>query len=171
MWRGVSINVPDDRALGGLIEAGQNVDLFVTLPVNVNVELEEDGEYYADKSTKVIYQDVPVLARKDSYYVLKVTTEIAEEIIHLQASGSASFSLALRPDADTRLADASNLGQTTNLFIERYRLPIPETYPTQESKIKNPAPGKPLVLPNQEASSRATRSQASPAPSAAAGTP
>ena len=33
--RAVSLNVPDDRAVGGLIEPGQTVDVFITVTVNV----------------------------------------------------------------------------------------------------------------------------------------
>ena len=38
--------------------------------------------------------------------MLKAPLDVAEEISHLQASGAASFSLALRPDIDTRQVDA-----------------------------------------------------------------
>ena len=165
VWRAVAINVPDDRALGGMLAAGQTVDVFVTVSITIAEPIngtdgssstgsrntaangEVDPKYYADRSTKVTYQDVPILARSATYYIVKVTQAVAEEIAHLEASGGAMFSLALRPDIDNRVTDASKLGQTTNLIIERYGMPIPEQYPNADTKITNPVAGTPQPLP------------------------
>jgi Flp pilus assembly protein CpaB len=127
--RAVSLNVPDDRAVGGLVQPGQTVDVFVTVTVNVPQDVADAGKLYTDKSTKLTYQDVPVLARSATFYIVRVTETMAEEISHLQASGTATFSLALRPPEDTRTVDATGLGETTNRIIDEYDLPIPETYP------------------------------------------
>jgi Flp pilus assembly protein CpaB len=89
-WRAVSLNVPPDRALGGLLEAGQTIDIFVTVPISVNVILSEEGKYVADRSTKIAYQDVSIIAKAENFYIVRVTQKIAEEIAHLQASGSPS---------------------------------------------------------------------------------
>jgi Flp pilus assembly protein CpaB len=163
VWRAVALNVPDDRALGGLLEVGQTVDVFATIAVNVPVDLTATadkpgtttagataspaGNYYPDRSTKITYQDVPILAKSNTYYIVKVTQTVAEEIAHLEASGDASFSFALRPDIDNRVTDASGLGETTNLIIERYGLPIPEPFPNKDSVINNPVAGTPQPLP------------------------
>jgi Flp pilus assembly protein CpaB len=142
-WRAISMTVPDDRAVGGLLTANQTVDVFVTASVNVltdpEVGIGEDG-YYSDKSTKISYQDLVILAKSGTFYVLKVPIDVAEEISHLQASGTASFSLALRPDVDKRLVDASALGTTTNRVIIRYGLPIPVVFPPVEGPVPTPAP-------------------------------
>lgn len=142
-WRAISMTVPDDRAVGGLLTANQTVDVFVTASVNVltdsEVGLGEEG-YYSDKSTKISYQDLVILAKSGTFYVLKVPIDIAEEISHLQASGTASFSLALRPEVDTRLVDASSLGTTTNRVIIRYGLPIPVVFPPVSGPVPTPAP-------------------------------
>ena len=96
-WRAVSMTVPDDRAVGGLLKAGDTVDVFVTLSVLVPQSLIEAGKFYSDRSTKITYQNLTVLAKATSFYVVKVPENLAEEISHLQASGAASFSFALRP--------------------------------------------------------------------------
>ncbi len=140
-WRAVGLNVPDDRAVGGQIQPDQRVDIFVTAQVNV-VDPEADvsgpgtgpvspdgGVYYTDKSTKVTYQNVQVLAKNGLLYVIKVDEKTAEEISHLQAAGNAMFSLALRPDGDKREIDTAEYGETTNSIIEEKGLPIPEVYP------------------------------------------
>ncbi len=132
--RAISVSVPDDRAVGGVVTAGQNVDVFVTVTVNVPQAGGSQGAsnpngYYTDKSTKLTYQDVPILAKSGTFYIIRVDEKTAEEISHLQASGTATFSMALRPPEDTRTVDATKLGATTNKIIQLYGLPIPVTYP------------------------------------------
>ncbi len=162
-WRAISMTVPDDRAVGGLLTAGQAVDVFVTASVNVLTDSEtgigKEG-YYSDKSTKITYQDVVVLAKSGTFYVLKVPIDVAEEISHLQASGTAAFSLALRPDTDTRQVDASGLGTTTNRVIVRYGLPIPVAFPPVSGPIPTPAPTARLT----PAPSSSPEASASPSP-------
>jgi len=142
-WRAVAVNVPDDRAVAGQIQVGQHVDLFMTAQINVTVPLARAGAapapspqpgastapYYTDKSTKITYQDLSILARNGTLYILRVDIAQAEEISHLQAAGNAQFSLVLRPDGDDREVDTEQLGETTNRIIEKYGLPIPEIYP------------------------------------------
>jgi Flp pilus assembly protein CpaB len=145
-WRAVSLTVPDDLAVGGLLQAGQSVDVFVTVGIAVPQTLVEDGRYVSERSTKVAYQDMVILAREGAFYIVRATVDIAEEITHLQATGAATFSLALRPTEDTRHADATALGETTNRIIQKYGLPIPEAYPAGRGPIQTPVP---LPTPTQ----------------------
>jgi Flp pilus assembly protein CpaB len=124
-WRAVSITVPDDLAVGGLLEAGQTVDVFVTTVVSVPDELTGEA-FYTDRSTKIVYQDMLILAREGAFYIVRATLPVAEEIVHLQAAATSTFSLILRPDVDRRAADAEALGTTKNRIIEKYGLPVPE---------------------------------------------
>jgi Flp pilus assembly protein CpaB len=164
-WRAISLTVPDDRAVGGLLTANQTVDVFVTASVNVLTNsdqgIDEDG-YYTDKSTKISYQDIVILAKSGTFYVLKVPIDVAEEISHLQASGTAAFSLALRPDVDTRQVDASKLGTTTNRVIIRYGLPIPVAFPPVSGPLPTARP-TPIAKPVPSGSPSASSSP-SPAP-------
>jgi Flp pilus assembly protein CpaB len=139
-WRAVAITVPDDRAVGGLITAGMTVDVLLSAQINVPQDLLTAGKYYTDKSTKITYQNMLVLAKTGSGYVVKVTLEQAEEITHLVATGNAQFSMIMRPPSDVRYADASKLGETTNLIIQRYGLPIPQNYPPGNGPIPTAAP-------------------------------
>jgi len=148
-WRAISVTVPDDRAVGGLLQPNQTVDVFVTATALVPQSLQDLGRYYTDKTTKITYQDMPILAKAGSFYILKATLPIAEEIAHLQASGTATFSLALRPDEDVRIADASRLGATTNMLIRRYGLPIPEVFPPGNGPIPTAQPtARPTPVPS-----------------------
>ena len=139
-WRAVSLTVSDDLAVGGLLQVGQSVDVFVTAVISVPADVVEEGQYYADRSTKVTYQDMIILAREGAFYIVRAPLDVAEEITHLQATGVATFSLALRPDEDTRPTDATALGETTNRIIEKYGLPIPEVYPAGGGPLQTPLP-------------------------------
>jgi Flp pilus assembly protein CpaB len=163
-WRAIAITVPDDLALGGMLTVGQTVDVFVTAVVNVN---DPTGQYIPDRSTKITYQDVVILARTGSFYIIRSSLVVAEELAHLQATGAATFSLALRPVEDQRLVDASALGETTNRIILKYGLPIPEAIfpgPTPAASTPPPAvsPG-PSDIPSA-APSVAPSPVASPVP-------
>lgn len=146
-WRAVSVTVPDDRAVGGMIRAGDYVDVFVTAAITVPDDLAAMGQYTSEKSTKVTYQNVRILERATSFYVLRVTLAVAEEIDHMQATGTASFSFALRPTEDSRLVDVSRLGETTNRIIQRYGLPIPEVYPGS-GPLPSPIPTRASPAPS-----------------------
>jgi Flp pilus assembly protein CpaB len=139
VWRAVSVTVPDDRAVGGMIAAGDTVDVYVTVTVQLPQTVIQAGRYYTDKSTKVTYQNVAVLAKAGTSYVVKVPGLVAEEINHLQASGAAAFSLALRPLSDTMLVDATAAGSTTTRIIARYGLPLPEVYPPGRGPLPTPS--------------------------------
>jgi pilus assembly protein CpaB len=139
-WRAVSLTIPDDRAVGGAIQPGDHIDIFISAIVQVPLELADAGKFYTDKATKIIYQDITVLSKTSQDYVVKVPLAIAEEISHVQATGQSQFSAALRPVEDTRPVDASKLGETTNLIIQRYGLPIPQTWPPGKGSIPTPAP-------------------------------
>ena len=138
-WRAVAMTVPDDRAVGGLITTGMTVDVFLSAQINVPQDLTATG-FYTDKSTKITYQNMLVLTKAGSTYIVKATLAQAEEIVHLQATGNAQFSLIMRPEADLRYADARKLGETTNLIIQRYGLPIPQNYPPGKGPIPTAAP-------------------------------
>ncbi len=159
-WRAIALTVPDDLAVGGMLIPGQTVDVFVTAVVNVS---DPTGHFYPDRSTKITYQDVVILARKDAFYVIRAPLAMAEEIAHLQATGSATFSFALRPLEDQRQVDASALGETTNKIIERYGLPIPVAIQPGFTPAPTPTPA-PTASP-------AGGGSPSPSPSAPAASP
>ena len=165
-WRAVSLTVPDDRAVGGLLTPNMTVDVFVSATVNVPQSVLDEGRYYTDKSTKIMYQDMIILAKQGQFYIVKATLPVAEEISHLQATGNAQFSMVLRPEIDTRVLDVSGLGATTNRLITRYGLPIPETYPVGDGPIVAPPP-IPEITPAPSVTP-APAASGSPAPSATA---
>ena len=143
-WRAVSITIPDDRAVGGLLQPGQTVDIFMTTTIPVRPDLEPVGVYYSDFATKVTYQDVVILARTGALYVIRTSLTVAEEINHMLASGQVNFSAALRPDQDVRYVDVRSLGATTTRILEKYGLPFPALYPDPSASIP---PQPPVATP------------------------
>jgi len=148
VWRAVAVYVPDERAVAGQIQIGQRVDLLLTAGINVvppeesgasaangspstgtGAPIPSEGPYYSDRSTKISYQNITILARSGQLYIIKVDLNQAEEINHLSAAGSATFSMVLRPESDDRVVDTSDYGETTNEIIEKYELPIPQVLP------------------------------------------
>lgn len=143
-WRAISITIPDERAVAGLLAPGQSIDIFMTATIPVPVGQEPAGVYYADMATKITYQDMVILGRAGSQYILKASLAVAEEINHLLATGTVSFSAALRPDQDVRYLDVSRLGATTNRILQKYGLPFPVVFPGPSATIP---PQPPLQTP------------------------
>ena len=159
-WRAISITVADDLAVGGVLKAGQTVDVFATAIVNVPPDIAARGRFTTERSTKIVYQNVLILARKSAFYIVKASLPMAEELAHLQAVGNVTLSLALRPDTDLRPVDATALGETTTRIIEKYGLPIPENYPVGNQPIPSQPP---IASPTPFAT--ATPSASGPLPS------
>lgn len=143
-WRAISITIPDDRAVAGLLVAGQSIDIFMTATMTVPLTAQPAGVYYSDMVTKITYQNMVILARAGTQYILKAPLPVAEEINHLLATGTIAFSAALRPDQDVRYVDVSQLGETTNRIIQKYGLPFPAIYPAPSATIP---PQGPIVYP------------------------
>jgi Flp pilus assembly protein CpaB len=140
-WRAISITIPDERAVAGLLAPGNSIDIFMTATMPAPpADPENPGLYYADMVTKITYQDVVILGRAGTPYIIKASLAVAEEINHLLAAGTVSFSAALRPDRDVRYVDVSKLGATTNRILQKYGLPFPQVYPAPGATIKPQGP-------------------------------
>jgi Flp pilus assembly protein CpaB len=163
-WRAISLSIPDDRAVAGLLVAGQTIDIFMTATMTVPAAQEPVGVYYSEMATKITYQDMVILGRAGSQYILKTSLAVAEEINHMLATGTVSFSAALRPDQDVRFVDVASLGATTNRIIQKYGLPFPAVYPAPSATIP---PNPPLATPTPPP----TPPPATPEPAAPSGSP
>jgi Flp pilus assembly protein CpaB len=159
-WRAVALTIPDNLAVGGLIVPDMYVDVLMSATILVPQDLLDEGKFYSDKATKIIYQNMLVLAKVGGSYIVRATLTQAEEITHLQAAGNATFAMVMRPDTDLRQVDASAFGETTNKVIAKYGLPIPEVFPPGNGPIPTPQPTPTLPPPSAAPSG-------SPAPSTA----
>jgi Flp pilus assembly protein CpaB len=162
--RAVSLDVPNDRAVGGYVTSGDHVDVIATFPMSVTIPVDpetgltaavnpETGEpfdYTAGSSTKLMWLDVKIITRPEdtSTYIVRTDLQTAEEIAHAQNQG-AQFTLALRPEADIRDVDRSNYGETNDTLVTRYNFRVPETidgtvYP-QPIAYPSPFPAEPYL--------------------------
>jgi Flp pilus assembly protein CpaB len=167
--RAVSVSIPADRAVGGLVSAGQRVDLIATVEIAVESETDEEtglpvdpetGEplpYRTGSSTKLAWLDLELLNAlpENSLYVFRVDMHQAEEISHAQNQG-AQFTMVLRPDGDNRDIDRSPYGETNDRIVTQYNFPIPEVidslaYP-QPSPFPTPFPAEAYLSPAPSAS-------------------
>jgi len=138
--RAVSMTVPDDRAVGGTLQPGQPVDLIATLTVTPVDEAgdeppagdEEEPATPADPtgpqrvagpSTKTTLQQLDILSRTGSLYILRTDLATAEKITELQAAG-AQFTFVLRAAEDDRTAETE--GSTLDRLLEEFEFPVPE---------------------------------------------
>lgn len=180
-WRAVALEVPQSRAVGGEIEDGQHVDLLVSVTFEL-MSLDAEGNYQrvetADQdglrsgpSTKISFQDLEVLKAdpESNLYILKVDLHQAEQIAHIVQIAPDAFSLALRPEEDTRVADHTDYGTTTDSLIMTYFYRVPELVDILQLLEQNgqlddptttPAPASPAPEPTPPAESPAP----SPAP-------
>lgn len=129
-WRAVSLTVPDDRAVGGVLQPGQQVDLIVTLNVNPLVGQDPEAaaqiEFVAGPSTKVTLQTVTILSRTGGLYIIRTDLATAEKIAELQAVGG-QFSFALRLPEDDRAAETE--GSTVDMLLKEFDFPVPRAAP------------------------------------------
>ena len=131
--RAVSITVADDRAVAGTLQPGQLVDLIATLTVTpidgeTGAEPPAEGEPQpnqpvAGPSTKTTLQQIDILSRNGTLYILRTDLGTAEKITELTAAG-AQFTFVLRADADDRTAETE--GSTLDRLLEEYGFPAPE---------------------------------------------
>ena len=131
-WRAVSLTVPDDRAVAGTLQAGQTVDLIVTMAMNPDLgqnatqAAKTKAELVPGPSTKVTLQSIVILSRNGSIYIVRTDLDTAEKIVELQAAGG-QFSFVLRPTEDTRTAKTP--GSTIDTLIDEYGFPYPKAPP------------------------------------------
>jgi len=165
VYRAVSLSVPSDKAVGGLVGPGQRVDIIATMPfpaiaaidpetgeAEVDPETGEPIAYTGGTSTKLMWLDMKVITHPEggSLYVFRTDLQTAEEITLAQNVG-AQFSMVLRPALDTRDVDRSSYGETMDRLITRYNFPVPEnidgaTYP-QPLAFPSPFPAEPYLSP------------------------
>ncbi|HET9878973.1 MAG TPA: RcpC/CpaB family pilus assembly protein [Candidatus Limnocylindria bacterium] len=126
--RAVSVTVPDDKAVAGVLQPGQRVDLIVTMAMNPDLgqTAEEaevtQSEFVPGPSTKVTLQQMTILARNGSIYILRADLATAEKIAELTAAGG-QFTMVLRPDPDDRTAETD--GSTIDSLIDEFQFPVP----------------------------------------------
>ncbi len=122
--RAMSITVPDQNAVGGVIQPGDVVDLLFTLQFDPAKFLKQvKPEQTPDFSAKIILERIPILARLAAVYTIRVDTVTAERIAYIQASGG-QLAFLLRAPKDERASGTQ--GTTFGDVQSAFKLKIPE---------------------------------------------
>ena len=140
--RAVSVSVPDDRAVAGILVPGQRVDLIVTLAINPELGPSPSPAsspaqaVIPGPSTKMTFHMLTILARNGAIYILRADLATAEKISELTAAGG-QFTLVLRPDEDSRTATTQ--GSTFDALLQEFGFPVPRP-PVFASPAPSPTP-------------------------------
>ncbi|HEV2248912.1 MAG TPA: Flp pilus assembly protein CpaB, partial [Candidatus Limnocylindria bacterium] len=118
-YRAQSITVPDANAAGGAVQVGDIVDILFTFQFDPAKFLSgTDPNRIPDFSSKIVLQNVVILARAASVYTIRTDAQTAEKIAYLNAAGG-TLQMLLRAAQDER--QASTVGAT---FGDVYRFGI-----------------------------------------------
>jgi len=121
-YRAMSITVPDANAAGGSIQVGDIVDILFTFQFDPAKFLSgTDPNRIPDFSSKVVLQNVVILARLASVYTIRTDAQTAEKIAYLGSAGG-QLQMLLRAAQDQR--QAATTGATFG-DIYKFGLKVP----------------------------------------------
>ena len=122
-YRAMSITVADANAAGGAIQPGDLVDVLFTFNLDpAKYFTGTDPNRVPDFSSKIVLQNVPILARTLAVYTIRTDAQTAEMISYLNSSGG-TLNLLLRAGQDQRTA-ATN-GVTFGAAYKRFGFTVP----------------------------------------------
>ena len=122
-YRAMSITVADALAAGGAIQVGDIVDVLFTFNLDPSKFFTgNDQNRLPDFSSKIVLQNVPILARTLSVYTIRTDAQTAEQIAYLTAAGG-TMNFLLRAGQDQRQAATS--GVTFGPAFRRFNFPVP----------------------------------------------
>ena len=122
-YRAMSITVADALAAGGAIQVGDVVDVLFAFSFDPTKYFTgTDPNRLPDFSSKIVLQNVPVIARTLSVYTIRTDAQTAEQIAYLNSAGGA-MSLLLRAGQDQR--QASTTGVTFAAAFRTFSFPVP----------------------------------------------
>lgn len=115
-YRAISITVADANAAGGAVQPGDIVDILFSFQFDpAKFFTGTDPNRVADFSTKVVLQNIPILARTATVYTIRTDAQTAEKLAYLNASGG-SLQMLLRAGQDQRTVTTT--GAT---FVDVYK--------------------------------------------------
>jgi Flp pilus assembly protein CpaB len=134
-YRIMTITVPDNFAVGGVLVAGDVVDIMYVFPFDPLAKLDIEAPpagappgapgttILADTVAKIILGPVPILVREAAVYTIRVDAALAERLAYLATAGG-TMQMLLRAPEDTRAIATE--GATFSTVYETYRFPVPE---------------------------------------------
>lgn len=123
-FRAMSITVADANAVGGTVQPGDLVDLVFTLQFDPSTKIQRPTpQQTVDFSSKIILERLPILARLQSVYTIRVDALTAERVAYLQSSGG-QIAFLLRAPKDERAS--GSVGATFRDVHGAFGIRIPE---------------------------------------------
>jgi Flp pilus assembly protein CpaB len=122
-YRAMSMTVSDALAAGGAVQVGDIVDVLFTFNFDpVKFLTGNDPNRLADISSKIVLQNVPIIARTAAVYTIRTDAQTAEQIGYLTAAGG-TMNFLLRAGQDQR--QAATTGVVFGTANRRFSFPIP----------------------------------------------
>ena len=140
-WRAISITIPDERAVAGMLAPGQTIDIFMTAQMNVS---DPEGRLHLRHGHE---DHLPGHGHPRPRRHAVHPPRLARGGRGDQPPARHRHGPVQRRAAalqDVRFVDVSDLGATTSRILEKYGLPFPAVYPRPDSPIP---PQPPLRLP------------------------
>lgn len=144
-YRVMTITVPDAFAVGGVLVAGDTVDIMYVFQFDPSTKLQlppgatttapvqiggttvpgttSGTKFNQDSVAKIILGPMQILARTATVYTIRVDAALAERLAYVQAAGG-TLQLLLRAPTDDRAVSTS--GATFSSVYSTFKLPIPE---------------------------------------------
>ena len=122
-YRAMSLTVADAVAAGGAVQVGDIVDILFTFNFDPTKYFTgTDPNRLPDISSKIVLQNVPIIARTANVYTIRTDAQTAEQIAYINAAGGA-MSFLLRAGQDQR--QASTTGVTFGAAFRKFTFPVP----------------------------------------------
>lgn len=131
-YRVMTISVPDNFAVGGILVAGDNVDIMYVFSFDPNTKLlipqgaavaAGQQKITSDTVAKIILGPMQILSRAGAVYTIRVDAALAERVAYIQAAGG-QLQLLLRAPTDDRAV--STTGATFASVYTQFKFPLPE---------------------------------------------
>jgi Flp pilus assembly protein CpaB len=138
-YRVMTITIPDNNAVGGILVAGDSVDIMYVFAFDPATKLQlpqgatgtgtgtgaagTQQRITADTVAKIILGPMQILSRQANVYTIRVDAALAERIAYIQAAGG-SLQLLLRAPQDDRAVTTT--GATFASVYTQFKFPLPE---------------------------------------------
>lgn len=138
-YRVMTITVPDNFAVGGILTVGDSVDIMYVFSFDPATKLQlppgaaapagggaaggTQGRITQDTVAKIILGPMQILSRAASVYTIRVDATLAERIAYIQAAGG-QLQMLLRAPTDDRAVTTT--GATFATVYTQFKFPLPE---------------------------------------------
>lgn len=128
-YRILVLSVPDLNAAGGILQAGDSVDIVATVNFDPTKYFlgPPDPNRVPDVAVRTILENMQILARAGTAYTFRVPeVSLAEKLIYLQQAG-VQLTFLLRAPKDERVVNSP--GTVFENMYKEFRFPLSKKFP------------------------------------------